>query len=98
MVPLGFSGGLVASAGGALGKSTCAADSMVTAVVTMKMISRTRKISVSGVMLISAKTPPPLLLVIAMGKYLYWQELASRAPVIRLAAIVRKSSSYAPPP
>src|SRR6202167_3387522 len=32
---------------------------MVTEVVTMKMISRTRKISVSGVILMSAKTPPP---------------------------------------
>src|SRR5277367_6501870 len=33
---------------------------MVTEVVTMKMISSTRKISVSGVILMSAKTPPPL--------------------------------------
>src|SRR5262249_38435391 len=31
---------------------------MVTEVVTMKMISSTRKISVSGVMLMSANTPP----------------------------------------
>src|SRR5208282_681172 len=31
---------------------------MVTEVVTIKMISSTRKISVSGVMLMSAKTPP----------------------------------------
>src|SRR3984893_581007 len=45
----------------AKGKSTWAADSMVTEVVTMKMISSTRKISVSGVMLMSAKTPPPPL-------------------------------------
>src|SRR5579885_41872 len=43
----------------AFGRSTCAADSMVTEVVTIKMISSTRKISVSGVMLMSAKTPPP---------------------------------------
>jgi hypothetical protein len=41
-----------------LGKSTWAADSIVIAVATMKMMSRTRKISVSGVMLMSAKTPP----------------------------------------
>src|SRR5258708_34305040 len=33
---------------------------MVTEVVTMKMISRTRKISVSGVMLMLSKTPPPV--------------------------------------
>src|SRR5208283_451994 len=45
----------------ASGKSTCAADSTVTEVVTMKMMSRTRKISVSGVILMSAKTPPPPL-------------------------------------
>src|SRR5579863_6865950 len=32
---------------------------MVTDVVTIKMISSTRKISVSGVILMSAKTPPP---------------------------------------
>src|ERR1700691_388621 len=54
MTPL-FSGAVLV----ALGKSTCAADSIVTEVVTMKMISRTRKISVSGVILMSAKTPPP---------------------------------------
>ena len=54
MTPL-FSGAVLV----ALGRSTCAADSIVTEVVTMKMISRTRKISVSGVILMSAKTPPP---------------------------------------
>src|SRR5579863_7225600 len=54
MTPL-FSGAVLV----ALGKSTCAADSMVTEVVTMKMISSTRKISVSCVILMSAKTPPP---------------------------------------
>src|SRR5437879_3665177 len=53
MTPL--DSGLVFSA---RGKSTCAADSTVTEVVTMKMISRTRKMSVNGVMLISAKTAP----------------------------------------
>src|SRR5260370_24361694 len=68
MMPLGLSGGAACSA---LGKSTCAADSIVTAVVTMKMISRTRKISVSGVILMSENTPPPLLEVIAIGKHLY---------------------------
>src|SRR5271166_3655347 len=56
MIPLGLSLGFAAAS--ALGRSTCAADSIVTAVVTMKMISRTRKMSVSGVMLMSAKTPP----------------------------------------
>src|SRR5271166_3937080 len=74
MMPLGLSVG--AAAASALGKSTWAADSIVTAVVTMKMISSTRKISVSGVILMSANTPPPLLLVIfplAMRKYLYGQ-------------------------
>ena len=55
MTPL-FSGAVLV----AFGRSTWAADSMVTEVVTMKMISRTRKISVSGVILMSAKTPPPL--------------------------------------
>src|SRR5271155_2167293 len=55
MTPL-FSGAVLV----ALGRSTCAADSIVTDVVTMKMISSTRKISVSGVILMSAKTPPPL--------------------------------------
>src|SRR5271167_2874195 len=60
MMPLGLSLGLAAAS--ALGRSTCAADSIVTAVVTMKMISSTRKISVKGVILMSAKTPPlPLL-------------------------------------
>src|SRR5579863_1132886 len=54
MTPL-FSGAVLV----ALGKSTCAADSIVTEVVTMKMISRTRKMSVSGVMLMLSKTPPP---------------------------------------
>src|SRR5580700_9196634 len=56
MMPLGLS--VLGAVASALGKSTCAADSTVTEVVTMKMISRTRKISVSGVMLMSAKTPP----------------------------------------
>src|SRR6202050_2410466 len=71
---LGLSFGLACAS--ALGRSTCAADSIVTAVVTMKMISRTRKISVSGVILMSANTPPPFLPVIfplAMRKYLYGQ-------------------------
>src|SRR5271169_2581855 len=54
MTPL-FSGAVLV----ALGRSTCAADSIVTEVVTMKMISRTRKMSVSGVMLMLSKTPPP---------------------------------------
>src|SRR5271166_2024674 len=63
MTPL-FSGAVLV----ALGKSTCAADSTVTEVVTMKMISRTRKISVSGVILMSAKTPlPPLGPLAATG-------------------------------
>src|SRR5271156_5525054 len=76
MIPFGLSVGVDASA---LGKSTCAADSIVTAVVTMKIISRTRKISVSGVMLMSANTPPPLWPVIffAMRKYLYGQRSTS---------------------
>src|SRR5258708_33467278 len=69
-MPLGLSVVVVGAL--ALGKSTCAADSIVTAVVTMKMISRTRKISVNGVMLMSANTPPPLFLVIfPMRKNLY---------------------------
>src|ERR1700735_688578 len=74
MMPLRLS--VVAWLGADLGKSTWAADSIVTAVVTMKMISRTRKISVSGVILMSANTPPPFLPVIfplAMRKYLYGQ-------------------------
>src|SRR5271170_7876084 len=44
----------------ASGRSTWVADSTATEAVTMKMISRTRKISVSGVMLISQNIPPPL--------------------------------------
>src|ERR1700684_1781845 len=56
MKPL-FSGAVLV----ALGRSTCAADSIVTEVVTMKMINSTKKISVSGVILMSAKTPPPPL-------------------------------------
>src|SRR6266478_343141 len=55
MTPL-FSGAVLV----AWGRSTCAADSIVTEVVTMKMMSRTRKISVSGVMLMLSKTPPPV--------------------------------------
>src|SRR5271156_6327658 len=75
MMPLGLSVGDAAAS--ALGKSTCAADSIVTAVVTMKMISRTRKISVNGVMLMSANPPPPLFLLIAMGKYLCGRSTSS---------------------
>src|ERR1700683_37803 len=54
MTPL-FSGEVFS----ANGRSTWAADSIVTEVVTMKMINSTKKISVSGVILMSAKTPPP---------------------------------------
>src|SRR5271168_3827867 len=43
----------------ASGRSTCVTDSTATDAVTIKMISRTRKISVSGVMLISQNIPPP---------------------------------------
>src|SRR5580700_7276549 len=95
MMPLGLS--VLGAVASALGKSTWAADSIVTAVVTMKMISRTRKISVSGVMLMSENTappPPPPPFFFAIGKYLYGGdqppdpvELASCAPVTRLAAI-----------
>src|SRR5579863_2704275 len=70
MMPFGLS---VAAAGSPLGRSTCAADSIVTAVVTMKMISRTRKISVNGVMLMSENTAPPppcFFFIIAMGRHL----------------------------
>ena len=42
----------------AVGRSIRVADSMATEAVTMKIISRTRKISVSGVMLISQNIPP----------------------------------------
>src|ERR1700736_514531 len=56
MTPL-FSGEVFS----AKGRSTWAADSIVTEVVTMKMISSTKKISVSGVILMSEKTPPPPL-------------------------------------
>src|SRR5271166_1965549 len=78
MMPLGLSVG--AAAASALGKSTWAADSIVTAVVTMKMISRTRKISVNGVMLMSANTPPPSFLVIAIGKYLCGYRCSGQPP------------------
>src|SRR5438270_666546 len=54
MMPLGFSLGFACAS--ALGRSTWAADSMVTEVVTMKMINKTRKMSVNGVMLMSEKT------------------------------------------
>src|ERR1022692_2082676 len=53
MTPL-FSGEVFSASG----RSIWAADSIVTEVVTMKMISSTKKISVSGVILMSAKTPP----------------------------------------
>src|SRR5260370_41009521 len=53
MTPL-FSGEVFS----AVGKSICVADSTATDAVTIKMISRTRKISVSGVMLISQNIPP----------------------------------------
>src|SRR4029077_14680076 len=43
----------------ASGRLTRAADSTATDVVTMKMMRRTRKMSVSGVMLISQNIPPP---------------------------------------
>src|SRR5580700_9209923 len=54
MTPL-FSGDVFC----ACGNSTCVADSTITDAVTMKIMSRTRKISVSGVMLISQNIPPP---------------------------------------
>src|SRR5271156_3732076 len=54
MTPL-FSGDVFC----ACGNSTCVADSTITDAVTMKMMSRTRKISVNGVMLISQNIPPP---------------------------------------
>src|SRR5580692_11643084 len=53
MTPL-FSGDVFC----ACGNSTCVADSTITDAVTMKIISSTRKISVSGVMLISQNIPP----------------------------------------
>ena len=43
----------------AFGRFTLAADSTITEVVIMKMISSTRKMSVSGVMLISAMSDSP---------------------------------------
>src|SRR5579863_6819673 len=63
MTPL-FSG-LVLEADG---RSTWVADSTATDAVTMKIISRTRKMSVSGVMFISQNIPPsPLGVLTAIG-------------------------------
>src|ERR1700758_338878 len=70
MVPLGFSW---TATGGPWGKSTCAVDSIVTAVVTIKMMSSTRKISVNGVMLISANTPPPWFRAIVLRSASTWR-------------------------
>src|SRR5260221_12781590 len=55
MTPL-FSGAVFS----AIGRSTWEAASIVTEVVTMKMMSRTRKMSVSGVMLICQNISPLL--------------------------------------
>src|ERR1700734_1202218 len=54
MTPL-FSGDVFC----ACGNSTWVADSTITDAVTMKMMSRTGKISVNAVMLISQNIPPP---------------------------------------
>src|SRR5216684_3948524 len=52
----------------ASGRLTRAADSTATEVVTMKIIRRTRKMSVSGVMFISQNiAPPPVGDLIAIG-------------------------------
>src|SRR6185437_3212940 len=56
MTPL-FSGAVFSASG----RSTWEAASMVTEVVTMKMMSRTRKISVSGVMFICQNISPLFL-------------------------------------
>src|ERR1700687_2501939 len=63
MTPL-FSGDVFC----ACGSSTWVADSIITDAVTMKMINSTRKISVSGVMLISQNiVPPPEGALMAIG-------------------------------
>src|SRR5579875_232749 len=61
-----FWGGSLAACALPCGNPTWAADSIATAAPTMKMISRTRKMSVSGVILISPNKLLSLLLGIAM--------------------------------
>src|SRR5262245_40995026 len=61
----------------ARGRFTLAADSMIADCVTMKMIRSTRKMSVSGVMLISATMSPPFSSACSLPRAMDTSELGS---------------------